>query len=120
MYTLHFYSCTHGDWLMDRADAAWSRKLALFVTEWGATDADGGTKVKRVCATEGADATTGIGADSWHKWMNQAHISWAAWKFDDCNDSSCFFKPSAPVNGGWTDEWLQGQGPYVREKLLAP
>jgi hypothetical protein len=39
MYTLHFYSCTHKDWLRKKGDYALGNGLALFVTEWGATHA---------------------------------------------------------------------------------
>ena len=52
--------------------------------------------------------------------MDAAGISWAAWKLDDCNDLSCLFRPSAPPTGGWGDEWLNGHGPFVRDRMLQP
>jgi endoglucanase len=106
LYTLHFYSCSHTQWLRDRGNYAMSRGLPLFVTEWGATHADGGLD-GRVCLEEG---------QRWHDWMNQNGVGWAAWKLDDCTDSSCLLRNGAPASGGW-DSWLQGHGPFVRDRM---
>ena len=38
-YTLHFYANTHGQWLRDDAQKALNSGAALFVTEYGTTDA---------------------------------------------------------------------------------
>ncbi len=112
MYTLHFYSCTHDEWLREKAQAAVDSGLPIFVTEWGATDASGGVDDQTVCDEE---------ADRWHDFMNANYISWAAWKLDDCdNEASCILQPGASRAGGWDDEWLQGHGPYVVDKLLSP
>lgn len=40
-YTLHFYAATHKQPLRDKADLAMKRGVALFVTEYGVTAADG-------------------------------------------------------------------------------
>lgn len=108
MYTLHFYACTHKSTFRTKGSTALSRGYAVFVTEWGATLADGGTKGE-VCESD---------AQQWHDWMNENAVSWTAWKLDGCTDSSCLFKEGTPVDGNWTDEWLQGHGPFVRAKLL--
>jgi len=108
MYTLHFYSCTHSNQIRDWGTQAVNAGLALFVTEWAATHADGGLD-GQLCEGE---------ADVWHDWMNQHDISWTAWKFDDCEpDSSCMLVPGAPLTGGWTQEQLRGHGPYVRDRM---
>ncbi len=110
MYTVHFYSCSHRIQQRSLAQYAQGKGLPIFVTEWGATAADGGTNPSgEVCVEE---------AQAWHDWMDAAGISWTAWKLDDCNDLSCFFRPSASPNGGWSDEWLNGHGPFVRERML--
>jgi aryl-phospho-beta-D-glucosidase BglC (GH1 family) len=109
MYTLHFYSCTHTDWLIQRAKNALKDGLPLFVTEWGATPADGGLD-GTVCLPEG---------EAWHQFMDEEYISWAAWKYDACSDSSCFFKSAAaPTSGGWSDDILGGHTPFVRDRML--
>jgi endoglucanase len=108
MYTLHFYSCTHGGYLISKAKLAMLRGAALFVTEWGATNADGGLDGE-VCLDK---------AQQWMDFLNPAGISWAAWKFDNCSpDSTCFLTPDAPVDGGWTSQYLQGEGLFVRARM---
>lgn len=107
MYTLHYYACTHTAWLRQKGDAALGAGLALFVTEWGATHADGGLD-GIVCEEE---------AQLWDDWMNIRNISWSAWKLDGCTDSSCLLQGGAPVDGGWTNQYLQGHGLFVRGRM---
>jgi aryl-phospho-beta-D-glucosidase BglC (GH1 family) len=110
MYTVHFYACDHQDQQRGFAETAYNAGLALFVTEWGATPADGGANNPTVCATE---------AQAWHDWMEERNIGWAAWKLDGCADSSCLFNSdSAPQDGGWTDQWLNGHARFVVDRLL--
>jgi len=108
MYTVHFYACTHQDAeraiMVQAADAG----LPVFASEWGATPSDGGVAEKITCEDE---------ADKWLSELNKRGISWAAWKLDGCNDTSCLLKTGAPVDGNWDDQ-LQGHGPYVVQKLL--
>jgi endoglucanase len=107
MYTLHFYACTHGGSLINKAKAALRKGAPLFVTEWGATKADGGT-MGEVCQVQ---------AQTWMDFMNPLGISWAAWKFDNCRDSTCFLSADAPLEGGWTSQYLRGQGLFLRARL---
>jgi aryl-phospho-beta-D-glucosidase BglC (GH1 family) len=106
MYTLHFYSCTHQQWNRDKADAAIDAGLALFVTEWGASAADGGLD-GRVCLDE---------AQTWIDWMEANGISWTAWKLDVGPDSTNLLSTGAPLTGGW-DDHLHGHAPFVVENL---
>lgn len=106
MYTLHFYACDHS--FRSSGDYALSKGIALFVTEWGATSADGG-RDGVVCKPQ---------AQMWIDWMRARNISWAAWKLDNCvPDSTCFLTPDAPLEGGWTNEYLRGHGPFVRGRI---
>ncbi len=108
MYTLHFYACDHGLNLINKGNTAMKRGLALFVTEWGATAADGGLNGV-VCQTQ---------AQQFMDWMKPNSISWSAWKLDDCSpDSSCLLASGAPLDGGWTSQWLHGHGAYVRARM---
>src|SRR5690606_11161937 len=74
----------------------------LFVSEWGAATADG-NQTTSSCITEAA---------LWHDWMDDNGISWAAWKFDNCSDATCFF-PAAmtKTSGGWETSDLNGLHP---------
>ena len=111
MYTLHFYACDHGQWLINKANLALAKGAALFVTEWGATKADGGLDGS-LCEVQ---------AQAWHDWMVPRGIGWAAWKFDNCTpDSTCLLSTDAPLDGGWTSQYLHGQGLYVRARMQAP
>lgn len=106
LYTLHFYSCSHTAWLRDRAKAAIEAGIALFVTEWGSTHADGGTADNPgVCLTE---------AQAWHAFMDENGISSTAWKLTSDGDSSSILV-AAPASGPWTDEHLSEHGRFVRE-----
>jgi len=74
--------------------------LPLFVTEFGSTPADGGVVSRGdpfVCEDE---------ARSWFSWMGANQISGAAWKLDQCTDTSCLLTAAAPVDGPWTDDVL--------------
>jgi endoglucanase len=100
LYTLHFYACTHTEWLRTRGDKAIAAGLALFVTEFGATFADGGVSGSNhdyVCEDE---------ANLWFSWMQTNNISGVAWKLDQCTDSSCILGGNASTNGPWTDDRL--------------
>ncbi|MGE5786923.1 MAG: cellulase family glycosylhydrolase, partial [Myxococcales bacterium] len=111
MYTLHFYSCTHDSKIRTLGATALKKNLPLFVTEWGATHADGGTtKNPNLCLEE---------AQLWHDWMNENSISWAAWKWDRCVDTTCYFTPSkaVPTTGPWTDDMLYGHAAFVRDRM---
>jgi endoglucanase len=116
MYSVHFYSCTHGAGIRANAEQAYNAGLPLFVTEWGATTADGGrppmgATVGRVC-TEAAQ--------EWHDWIDQRNISWAAWRLQGCtNEQSCVFaNAGVPTDGPWTSDMLAGHGPFVVERML--
>jgi endoglucanase len=110
IYTLHFYACSHGSYLISKLQNARDAGLPMFVSEWGATDADGGTNNK-VCLTA---------AMQWMDLLRSNKISWTAWKLDNCeSDSSCLLMPSAPVNGGWTSAYLRGHAPFVRDAIRA-
>ncbi len=117
MYALHFYACDHQNWERSKAQSALSAGVPLFVSEWGATAADGGIHGTAVCSSS---------ADAWHSLMDANKISWAAWKLDDCDweineygvaDTSCLLAQGAPLDGGWTSEWLNGHAPYVVSKM---
>jgi len=98
LYTLHFYSCTHTQWLRDRGNTAIANGIALFVTEFGATPADGGSGSDNyVCRDE---------ANLWFDWMASNGIGGVAWKLDKCSDSSCILGPAATDSGPWTDDAL--------------
>jgi endoglucanase len=115
MYTLHFYACTHDAGVRANGQAALDAGLPVFVTEWGATTADGGVPDPQTgmegepCEAEGQE---------WIDWMNDNRISWAAWRLQACPDVTCILKGGADYGGGWEQDDLHGHGPFVVRNLL--
>jgi len=105
LYTLHFYACTHAQKLRDKANIAIANGLALFVTEFGATPSDGGV-IPTATKTGSGAIICEPETNNWFAWMAENNISGAAWKLEQCTDSSCILAASAPVDGPWTDNYL--------------
>ncbi len=111
LYTLHFYTCTHPTpWIIGGSTRAMNNGVAVFTTEWGATTADGGLNASGVCEDTAVE---------YLEWMEEEAISWAAWKLDNCGDSSCFLRNGpVPVDGGWTESDLNGHAPLIIDWML--
>ena len=85
MYACHFYAGTHTSWLRDRITEATKKNIAIFVSEWG---------------TSAADGNGGIYLDEvlkWTEYMKDNNISWANWSLSDKNESSALLKPGTPT-----------------------
>ncbi|RNM07684.1 cellulase family glycosylhydrolase [Dickeya undicola] len=82
-YTLHFYAGTHGASLRDKARQALNNGIALFVTEWGAVNADGNGGVNQ---TE---------TDAWVTFMRDNNISNANWALNDKNEGASTYYPDS-------------------------
>jgi Cellulase (glycosyl hydrolase family 5) len=110
LYTLHWYSCTHGQMFRDYGTTAIAKGIALFVTEYGATFSDGGL------AGNGHDFVCEGESNRWFEWMQQNNISGVAWKLDQGSDSSAILGATAGIDGPWTDDRLSsnvGGEPYA-------
>lgn len=107
MYTLHFYAGTHTQLLRDTADGAMAQGLPIFVSEWGASAADGGANGKIYL----------VEAQDWITWMNKRKLSWAAWNLADKDESTAILREGADERGNWTDADFKGHGPFVLEKM---
>lgn len=100
LYTLHFYSCAHGASARAAGDTAMSKGVALFISEFGLTPADGGVPPNnKVCEAE---------ANLWFDWMASKGIAGTAWKLVSGVDSSNIFSSSSkpPVDGPFPDSVL--------------
>lgn len=102
MYTLHFYSGTHGHDLRSRIDYAMGKNAAIFVSEWGTSDAtgDGGPFIPQ--------------AQEWIDYLNQRNVSWVNWSLADKAEASAALNPGANPNGGWSDSELSQSGKFVK------
>ncbi|MBN2510260.1 MAG: glycoside hydrolase family 5 protein [Spirochaetales bacterium] len=110
MYSLHFYAGTHGSALRSQAERAMKKGIALFVTEWGTSNADGGGGADRKLYVKESDI--------WISWMDAHGLSWLNWSVADKDEVSAALKPGAPTNGLWGTSWLSPSGVYIKGKLL--
>ena len=106
-YTLHYYANSHGQWLRDRAQAALNRGVALFVTEYGTTDASGNGTVSE---TE---------SRNWWTFLDNNRVGHANWSVADISESSAALVAGASANGGWTTSQIKQSGQIVRNELRA-
>jgi endoglucanase len=108
-YTLHFYSGSHTQWLRDRADYALERGVALFITEWGTSTADGGRSDPRVYTAE---------SDLWIDWAVRNQVGMANWSIAPFSETSAALQSHASEYGGWDPvNDLSASGRYVRGKI---
>ena len=106
MYTLHFYSGTHTQYLRDKADKAIKKGLAIFVTEFGTTQAsgDGGVYFDE--------------CNTWMDWMEEHKISWVNWSFADKTESSAALLQGASNSRDWN--MVSESGQYIKRLLSQP
>lgn len=106
-YVTHFYAGTHKQSLRDRVKAALDKGIHVFVTEWGTSQADGGS-----------DGVVHLDESNlWIDFMAQHKLSWCNWSIADKTEASAALLPQASGNGGWSDAQLTESGKYVRSKI---
>jgi len=122
MYSMHFYSGTHdtgydespanpgifGDyWLRRMTDNALAAGLAVFCTEWGASEASG---------DKGPYIDFAI---RWIEFLADRKISWCAWSLAQKNETSSAFFASVTSNpsGRWPDEQVTDTGRFYRAMI---
>ncbi|GAB3641025.1 cellulase family glycosylhydrolase [Spirosoma arcticum] len=106
-YTLHYYANTHKAGLRSTAQTALNNGVALFVTEYGTTDATGKGTVNE------AESKT------WWAFLDQNKVSHANWSVADIPESSAALEANASVDGGWSLSQIKQSGEIVRTELRA-
>lgn len=103
-YTLHFYAGegAHNAY-QQRATAAMAAGLAVFVTEWGTTGANGLTAPNEASTT------------SWMNFLRTNSISHCNWVVGDQGEATAsqLLRGASPT-GGWTDAQLSSSGKLVK------
>jgi len=107
IFQLHFYAGTHGQFLRDRITYANGKGAAIFVTEWGTSDASG----------NGGPFLTQ--SKEWIDFLNARKISWVNWSLADKAETSAALLPGASPTGNWTDAQLSASGKWVRDQIRA-
>lgn len=108
-YTLHFYAGSHGASVRSNAEKAMQNGVALFITEFGTTDASAGKEDGKLYFNE---------TKTWLDWADLKGISWANWSLSNINEPASELKPTAKKDGSWSDEDLSVSGLWIRERLL--
>ena len=102
MYSLHFYSGTHKEYLRDKAKKALDNNVPIFVSEFGVSDASGNGGVY-------LDE-----ADKWIKFIKDNKLSFVNWSLADKDESSALLKPNNKVI---KDDALSESGKYIKKIL---
>lgn len=104
MYACHFYSGTHTKWLRDRIDYARSKGIAIIVSEFGVSNADGNGGVYK-------EETL-----NWLNYLNNKNISWINWSLSDKNETSALLIPNTPEND-ISDKYLSESGKIIKDQM---
>ena len=105
-YTLHFYAGTHGEALRSQARTALNNGIPLFVTEWGAVNADGNGSVNESSTRE------------WMAFLEENNISHLNWAINDKDEGASVLigtEQGANNQGGWTLNLLTQSGLLTRD-----
>ena len=106
-YSLHFYTGTHRQSLRNKAMAALNSGVALFVSEYGISEASG-------------DGVIDYNETAlWLSFIDQYTLSSCNWSIMDKNETSAALKPGATPTGNWRDEELSVSGTYIRSRIRA-
>ncbi len=92
-YTLHFYAAApgHRQNLRDEASRAMDNGIAIFVTEWGMSEAGGGGSIDYGATND------------WMDFFKENYISHVNWSISDVHESSAALNNSAGMEGLRTD-----------------
>jgi endoglucanase len=107
MYTLHFYAGTHGANLRSKAEIALKNGIALFVTEFGTTQASGSGGVFEAETLE------------WFSFLQKNNISWVNWSLTNNGEDSglLIYNADRDGKGGWNELTLSQSGKFIRGVL---
>jgi endoglucanase len=106
-YSLHFYTSTHRQWLRSKALTAMNSGAALFVTEFGISEASGSGTIDL--------AETNL----WMKFLDDYSLSSCNWSVIDKNESSAALKTGADPQGNWSLSTLTQSGIFNRDYIIS-
>ena len=104
-YTLHFYAGSHGQILRNKAQIALDNDKALFVTEWGAVNADGNGTINKGETKK------------WLKFLKKNHISHVNWAVNDKDETSSIINVGKGKAGLLSND-LTASGEFIKEIIL--
>ena len=101
MYTIHFYSGSHGESLREKVRTALKAGTPVFCTEFGVCDASG---------NGGFDLEE---ADRWIDFFEDNGISYCCWSFSKKNESASMLSPECNKVNGFTNADLGATGAWL-------
>lgn len=101
MYTLHFYAGTHKADLRKKAQTALDKKLPLFISEFGISDASGNGALDK---KEGA---------RWMRFLKSRKISYIGWNLSNKQESSALLRPACQKTSGFKTTDLSPWGKWL-------
>jgi hypothetical protein len=107
MYVNHFYAGTHGSDIRNRIDNALQAGLPVFISEWGATEAEQNT----------GSWVFPVETFTWLDFINERGLSWANWSITIRKEPSAALKHIAESEGGWDLGDLTESGLLVRSLI---
>ena len=101
MYTIHFYSGSHGESLREKVRTALKAGTPVFCTEFGVCDASG---------NGGFDLEE---ADRWIDFFEENGISYCCWSLSKKNESASMLSPECNKVNGFTNADLGATGAWL-------
>ncbi|MCJ8313204.1 MAG: cellulase family glycosylhydrolase [Saccharospirillaceae bacterium] len=115
-YTVHFYACTHKASYRSKVQSAINNDVVVFATEWGMSQANGGTYGTYPDTTN--DNTICISeTEKWLELFDDNNISWLNWSLMDKDESSSALIPGASITGDWINNDLSPSGQWLKDRL---
>ena len=105
LYTLHFYSATHGQNFRDMTEELSQKGLPIFVSEFGVTAASGGMP---------RDLES---ADLWIDLLERENISYCLWAFSKVNEACSTIRFTVPKYNGFVKEEYTDTGLWLLDTL---
>ena len=105
LYTLHFYSATHGQQFRDMTEELSQSGLPIFVSEYGVTAASG-------------DLPRDLeSADEWIALLERENISYCMWSFSKVAEACSAIRATVPKYSGFVTEDYTETGLWLLETL---
>lgn len=107
VYSLHFYTSTHRQWLRDKALIALAANIPLMATEWGLSESSGTGEIDQ------------IESQRWINFLEQHNLSSCNWSVINKDESSAALLPSTTALFGWDEKELTQSGKMIRDYLIS-
>jgi endoglucanase len=105
LYTLHFYSATHGEDVRAMTEQVSRNGLPVFVSEFGVTASNGGFP---------RDLD---GADTWIELLEQENISYCMWSFSKAPEPCAAIRFTVPKYSGFEQDDYTATGLWLLDTL---